>query len=69
MVLILSSPDDLSTNDVIDWLRHYNIPFLRISVNDIITYKSVSIGNSKFEIEFSINEKIRKFRTGSISIL
>ncbi|WP_347066250.1 grasp-with-spasm system ATP-grasp peptide maturase [Flavobacterium sp. WV_118_3] len=57
MVLILSSPDDLSTNDVIDWLRHYNIPFLRISVNDTITYKSVTIGNSKFDIEFSINKK------------
>ncbi|MEO4004443.1 grasp-with-spasm system ATP-grasp peptide maturase [Flavobacterium sp. CAU 1735] len=57
MVLILSAPDDLSTNDVIDWLRYYDIPFLRISVNDIITYKSVTIGNSQFNIEFSINEK------------
>lgn len=57
MVLILSSPDDLSTNDVIDWLRYYDIPFLRISVNDIITYKSVTIGNAQFNIEFSINEK------------
>ena len=56
MVMILSSPDDFSTNDVIDWLRYYNISFLRISINDIIKYKSVSISDFEFNIEFMVNE-------------
>jgi len=28
MVLIVSNEADLTTNDVIDWLLYYNIPFL-----------------------------------------
>jgi len=30
-VLIISSADDMSTNDVIDWLVKYRVPFLRVN--------------------------------------
>ncbi|WP_395053896.1 grasp-with-spasm system ATP-grasp peptide maturase [Flavobacterium sp.] len=56
MVLIITSEDDLSSNDVIDWLIYYKVPFLRISHNDKIYYKSLSINNLKFEVVLKINE-------------
>jgi ATP-GRASP peptide maturase of grasp-with-spasm system len=31
MLLILSEKGDLSTNDVIDWLIHLNVPFIRLN--------------------------------------
>lgn len=36
MVLILSSPGDLSTDLVIDWLRYYKHPFYRLNSSDFI---------------------------------
>ncbi len=54
--MIISSPDDYSTNDIIDWLRYYQIDYLRISVQDIIKYEGVSISNDDFDMKFSINE-------------
>ena len=36
MILILSSPGDLSTELVMDWLRHYNYPFYRLNSSDFI---------------------------------
>lgn len=57
MTLILSSEEDLSTNDVIDWLLYYKHPFLRISKKDTIKFKSIFISNEDFEIYFSINKK------------
>jgi ATP-GRASP peptide maturase of grasp-with-spasm system len=56
MVMILTAQDDLSSNDVIDWLRFYNIPFVRISIVDVIKYSKIIINETKFDIEFSINE-------------
>lgn len=57
MILILSSEEDLSTNDVIAWLHYYRQPFLRISKKDIIRFRSISIENGLFDIHFSINKK------------
>ena len=36
MVLILTSPGDLSTDLVIDWLRFYKHPFYRLNSSDLI---------------------------------
>lgn len=55
MVLILSDPDDLSTNDVIDWLRFYNIRYIRISKNNVITFKKVILNNHKTDIAFFLD--------------
>lgn len=58
MVLIISAIDDLSTNDVIDWMFFYNVKFLRISEDDEIRFKSVKISCYKFDIELYINNHI-----------
>jgi ATP-GRASP peptide maturase of grasp-with-spasm system len=55
MILILSSQDDLSTNDVIDWLRFYNYKFLRISEEDIIEYDDLFLNNNFFDVHLNIN--------------
>jgi hypothetical protein len=34
MILILSSQEDQSTTHVIDWLRYFNVAYLRISELD-----------------------------------
>lgn len=36
MILILTDDDESSTNDVIDWLFYYNIPFRRINENSVV---------------------------------
>ena len=55
MVLIISSEDDLSTNDVIDWLIYLKIPFLRISHLDKIYYTNVKINLNQFSVDLFIN--------------
>ncbi len=63
MILILSEKFDPSTNDIIDWLRFFNVPFLRINYNDsyAISYKacitseesseSIIIDNQEYQLE------------------
>lgn len=55
MILIISSPDDQSTNDVIDWLRFYKIRFLRITQSDLLQYRNLQISNDSFEVAFTID--------------
>lgn len=55
MVLIISSEDDQSTNDVIDWLRYFKIKYIRISHLDIINYKNLIVNNNEFDVELLIN--------------
>lgn len=55
MVMILTSEDDESSNDVIDWLRFYKTSFLRISEKNTIVYNKIVLNNNEFDIEFSIN--------------
>nr|WP_298007246.1 grasp-with-spasm system ATP-grasp peptide maturase [uncultured Flavobacterium sp.] len=57
MVLILSAEDDYSTNDVIDWLIHFNIEFIRISSRDSIVVTKVCMYNNKIDINFTVNNK------------
>ena len=65
MVLIISSEDDISTNDVIDWLIFYKIPYLRISHLDDVRYNDIIISNTSFEVELIINNvkyKLTQFK-------
>ena len=61
MILIISNPDDRTTNNVIDWLLFYQQPFIRISSNNLIEYTNVTIGNSINNITFCIEGKSYKF--------
>lgn len=36
MILILSTPTDYDTNNVVDWLMHYNVPFFRLNDEDLM---------------------------------
>jgi ATP-GRASP peptide maturase of grasp-with-spasm system len=60
MILIISSIDDQSTNDVIDWLRFYKISFLRIAQTDLLWYQTLQVSNDLFEVSFSIGERCYK---------
>jgi len=52
MVLIMSNETDLTTNDVIDWFRYFNIPFLRIDRTTKIEVPDFNISNA--EIDFTM---------------
>lgn len=54
MILIISSKDDRTTNDVIDWLRFYKMPFLRISSEDVVDLTNVNISGLRNDIEFEV---------------
>lgn len=51
MVLIMSINEDLKTADIISWLLHYEIPFIRINENTRVKVESFSI---KEDVEFSL---------------
>ncbi len=44
MILIISTDQDQSTNDVVDWLRHFGAEFIRVSEMDGIKLQSLLIG-------------------------
>jgi ATP-GRASP peptide maturase of grasp-with-spasm system len=50
MILIFSDHTDQSTNDVIDWLTLYGLPFTRINAEPL-TVKRVTVGDVVFEID------------------
>lgn len=50
MILILSIHGDSSTNDVIDWLEQYEVPYFRLNDEDLY---------SKYKVSFSIDEDCR----------
>ena len=59
MVLISSSPDDYSTNEVIEWLIENKKNFLRVTENDKMVLKSINLneeGKVSYEIKFNNNE-------------
>ncbi len=43
MILIFSKENDESTNNVIDWLNHYDYPFIRINENRSIQIDQILI--------------------------
>ena len=55
MILIISSVDDVSTNQVIDWLLFYKIAYLRITDSDLISIKKIEFKNyEKPDIVFKV---------------
>lgn len=56
MVLIISN-DHFSTNDIIDWLKYFNIAFYRISSTNSINLISIQFINRNTEIVLSIDNK------------
>lgn len=44
MILIQSSNEDITTNNVIDWLVYYERPFVRINENDIVELDYLNLG-------------------------
>ena len=50
MLLILSSENDRSTDNVIDWLRHFGVKFIRINNTDEISNISIHFDKDPFFI-------------------
>jgi ATP-GRASP peptide maturase of grasp-with-spasm system len=57
MVLIFSDLNDQSTNSVIDWLKFYDVTFLRINETDVIWVDKILISNKKKEFLFRVNNQ------------
>src|SRR5690606_8751892 len=45
MIVIVSDHDDQSTNEVIDWLYHFNADFIRLNEDDRITKYTLILSN------------------------
>lgn len=62
MILIFSSNDDYSTNKVVEWLVHYNVKFIRINSDEIVTNKiNVNIQKNNFSITLKLNDILIDF--------
>lgn len=55
MIWILSSLEDRSTNDVINWIEYFGNKFIRTSIDDQIFIESIYFTSNNFDIKFSIN--------------
>ena len=56
MILIISDEIDSSTNDVIDWLSHWHIPYIRLNEEDGIRIQEIKISNDSFDILFEVQK-------------
>lgn len=56
MVLIVSDEQDVSTNNVIDWLVYFKVPFLRINENDGVKLSQVAFKNGSLHFQFEIHK-------------
>lgn len=56
MILIISSNDDISTNEVIDWLDYYDVAYTRISANHPILIHHLSYSDHCIDLTFSAGE-------------
>lgn len=63
MILIISSEDDKSTNDVIDWLRHYKQDFIRISEKDQVFIESFSMHGENIDLDLGLKGQVIPFRS------
>lgn len=58
MILIISSKDDLSTIDVIDWLRKDDVPFERISSEDSVKLINLTLSDQTCDAQIIINQRL-----------
>ncbi|MCK6648933.1 MAG: grasp-with-spasm system ATP-grasp peptide maturase [Bacteroidia bacterium] len=56
MILILSENDDLATNDVIEWLTYYEIPYVRINETTKVKFENIRISNDETYWELNLSE-------------
>lgn len=61
MIIIISSDTDSSTNDIIDWLKYYNIPFKRFSELHAFIVKSITFNKDQINFIFEVNGEIFDF--------
>jgi ATP-GRASP peptide maturase of grasp-with-spasm system len=54
MILILSDDRDYSTNQVIDWLRHFREDYTRINPSNPISVNSFVLTNKEISVNFSV---------------
>jgi ATP-GRASP peptide maturase of grasp-with-spasm system len=57
MLLILSEEFDVTTNEVIDWLEYFKIPFIRVNNTSLITIEHIEINNNSISWNLTISEK------------
>lgn len=53
MILIISEPDNATTDNVINWLKYFNVKYLRINNTNIFDFFNLTI-NNEGEIEFIV---------------
>lgn len=61
MIVILTTEDDHSTHEVIDWLIAYNKPYLRINENDLVDVQLVSGNNQGFDFALGLAHRVIRF--------
>lgn len=49
-ILVISSEDDISTEEVLGWLSYYNIPFVRINDQDKLSINRIDVNNAVIEL-------------------
>jgi hypothetical protein len=57
MILIISSDTDMTTSDVIEWLRYYQVNFFRINDSDKYVLLNYSLSTNSCAIEIIVNQK------------
>lgn len=58
MILIISSDDDVSTNDVIHWMRYLNIEYMRVSARSNIEIESLYFDNGNWHFKLRVNDAV-----------
>jgi len=69
MILILSTDGDVATNDVINWLRFYQQPFVRLNDNDLLRYEFVFSFKENGDPWFSVQTEAHAFHSDDISVV
>lgn len=59
MIFIISVEDDWTTNEVIDWLIHYNREYFRFNLNKFFAYSLNLQISVKTSFEIIIKERVR----------
>ena len=54
MILVVSTNDEPSTDEVLKWLNYFKVPFLRINETDTVTVTEVLLVDNKVEILFEL---------------
>ncbi|OJJ21768.1 grasp-with-spasm system ATP-grasp peptide maturase [marine bacterium AO1-C] len=58
MIVILTTEDDHSTCEVIDWLIAYNKPYIRVNENDLIDVHWVSGADQGFDFVLKFSDQV-----------